>query len=47
LTSFLRQLRGTKVFENIDLEWFGMVYTMVDGYNQRIYDLLLELDYDE
>lgn len=25
----------------------GTVYTMVDRYNQRIYDLLRELDYDE
>jgi hypothetical protein len=40
LTSFLKQLRSTKVFDNIDLDWFGMAYTGIDRYSQRIYDLL-------
>ncbi|MDR0494519.1 MAG: hypothetical protein LBG95_02675 [Treponema sp.] len=44
LTFFLRQLRTKKVFEEIDLEWFGIIYTRIDNYQQRINDLLWEFN---
>jgi nucleoid-associated protein YgaU len=42
LLSFLAEFRKTRVFSNIDLEWFGGVYTGIEGTNQRIRDLLWE-----
>jgi uncharacterized protein YsxB (DUF464 family) len=47
LTTFLRQFRDTKTFENIDLEWFGNVYTGIEGNRQIIWDILWEIPYDE
>jgi nucleoid-associated protein YgaU len=40
LTSFLAKFRNTRVFSNIDLAWFGRVYTGIEGTSQRIRDLL-------
>jgi hypothetical protein len=40
LLSFLAQIRTTRVFSNIDLEWFGGVYTGIEGSSQRIRDIL-------
>jgi hypothetical protein len=46
LTSFLIKLRETKVYQNLDMEWFEMVYTGIDGISQRIGDLLWEKPYE-
>jgi LysM repeat protein len=49
LHSFLTSLIDTKVFENIDLTWFGRVYTGIEGDRQRISNVLWEIlkDYDD
>jgi hypothetical protein len=39
LESFLRQVRYTKVFENIDTEWFKDIYTGIER-NQQIRDIV-------
>jgi hypothetical protein len=39
LDSFLRNIRYTKVFENVDLEWFKDIYTGIDR-NQSVRDIV-------
>jgi LysM repeat protein len=51
LLTFLTGLIDTKVFQNIDLTWFGRVYTGIEEDRQRISNLLWEIlkeyDYDD
>jgi hypothetical protein len=43
LTSFLTRIIDTKVFQNIDIDWFSGAYTSIEGNNQRIGDILWEM----
>ena len=47
LTAFLKKFRSTIAFKNIDLHWFGIVYTGVEGTHQIIGDILWDIPYDE
>jgi hypothetical protein len=46
LTSFLFKLRETNVYQNLDMDWFEMVYTGIEGSRQRIGDLLRRTSQD-
>lgn len=43
LMSFLKEIRNTIVFQNIDMDWFGQIYTGIAGHRQITIDELMHL----
>jgi len=42
LMSFLKEIRSTIVFQNIDKDWFAQIYTGIEGNRQTMFRELLE-----